>query len=206
MKIIPTRLPGVVVVEPAVHRDDRGYLTEVWNQRRFDDAGLPVRFVQDNLSSSKRGVLRGLHYQWPAAQGKLVSALQGEVYDVAVDIRADSPTFGEWVGVTLSAENKHQIYVPPGFAHGFVVLSESALVLYKCSEFYTPSDEGSVLWDDPAIGIDWPIANPTLAAKDAAAPRLADLPEDRRPTVASTAPRRLRVDRPATASAPHTGV
>lgn len=196
MKVIPTRLPGVVVVEPAVYRDDRGFLTEVWNQRRYDDAGLGVRFVQDNLSSSRRGVLRGLHYQWPAAQGKLVAVLHGEVFDVAVDIRSGSPTYRQWVGVTLSSENRHQIYIPQGFAHGFAVLSESALVLYKCTELYTPSDEGSVRWDDPAIGIDWPVADPILAAKDASAPLLADVPAERRPGLVASRPRNLRADSP----------
>jgi dTDP-4-dehydrorhamnose 3,5-epimerase len=203
MKLIETRLPGVMVIEPAVFRDDRGFLSEVWNQRRYDDAGLGVRFVQDNLSSSRRGVLRGLHYQWPAAQGKLVSVLQGEVFDVAVDIRAGSPTFGEWVGVSLSSDNKHQIYIPQGFAHGFEVLSETALVLYKCTEFYTPSDEGSILWDDPAIGIVWPIAGPILAPKDASAPRLADVPSGRLPTVMASLPRGVRVDRSSATAAPH---
>jgi dTDP-4-dehydrorhamnose 3,5-epimerase len=195
MIVKETRLPGVVVVEPAVYRDDRGFLTEVWNQRRYDDAGLGVRFVQDNLSLSRRGVLRGLHYQWPAGQGKLVSVLHGEVFDVAVDIRLGSPSYGEWVGATLSSENKHQIYIPPGFAHGFAVLSETALVLYKCTEYYTPSDEGSIRWDDPAIGIDWPIADPILATKDASAPCVADLPSDRLPSFGGGGPRTVRVDR-----------
>ena len=203
MKVIETRLPGVVVVEPAVFRDDRGFLTEVWNQSRFDATGLPLRFVQDNLSSSKSGVLRGLHYQWPAAQGKLVSVLQGEVYDVAVDIRSDSPSFGQWVGVILSSDNKHQIYIPPGFAHGFAVLSESALVLYKCTAPYTPADEGSVLWDDPAIGIEWPVKSPILAAKDASAPRLSEVSADRLPSMAADRPRGLRIDRPESMGAPH---
>ena len=203
MKVIETRLPGVVVVEPAVYRDDRGYLTEVWNQLRYQHAGLAVPFVQDNLSSSRRGVLRGLHYQWPAAQGKLVSVLQGEVFDVAVDIRVGSPTFREWVGVNLSSENRHQIYIPEGFAHGFVVLSETALVLYKCTEFYTPSDEASILWNDPALGIDWPISEPILATKDATAPRLADLPSGRVPTLTASLPKGVRADRPASLSSPH---
>jgi dTDP-4-dehydrorhamnose 3,5-epimerase len=188
MNVTETGLPGVLVVEPAVFRDDRGYLTEVWNQRRYDDAGLGARFVQDNLSSSRRGVLRGLHYQHPAAQGKLVSALVGEVFDVAVDIRPDSPTFRRWVGVTLSAENNRQIYIPPGFAHGFAVLSETAVVLYKCTEFYTPSDEGSVRWDDPALGIEWPATSPILARKDAEAPLLAEIAPDRLPTLGARTP------------------
>jgi dTDP-4-dehydrorhamnose 3,5-epimerase len=203
MKLIETRLPGVVVIEPAVYRDDRGFLSEVWNQRRYDDAGLGVRFVQDNLSSSRRGVLRGLHYQWPAAQGKLVSVLHGEVYDVAVDIRGGSSTFGEWVGVSLSSDNKHQIYIPQGFAHGFAVLSETALVLYKCTEYYTPNDEGSILWDDPAIGIVWPLDAPILAPKDAAAPRLADVPFGRLPTVSASLPRGVRADQSSTRATPH---
>jgi len=182
MNVTQTRLPGVLLIEPAVYRDDRGYLTEVWNQRRYDNAGLSASFVQDNLSSSRRGVLRGLHYQWPAAQGKLVSVLHGEVFDVAVDIRTGSPTFGQWVGATLSSENKHQIYIPEGFAHGFVVLSETALVLYKCTEIYTPSDEASIAWNDPALDISWPITEPILAAKDASAPRLSDVPIHRIPS------------------------
>ena len=194
MKVIETGLPGVVVVEPPVYRDDRGFLTEVWNRRRYDEAGLGVTFVQDNLSSSRRGVLRGLHYQWPASQGKLVTVLHGEVFDVAVDVRTGSATFGQWVGVSLSSDNKHQIFIPQGFAHGFVVLSEVALVLYKCTEFYTPSDEGSIVWDDPAIGIDWPRPDPILAPKDAGAPRLADVPSDRLPTIAGNVPRNARVD------------
>ncbi len=202
MNVTETRLPGVVVVEPAVHRDDRGFLTEVWNQRRYEDAGLDVRFVQDNLSSSRRGVLRGLHYQWPAAQGKLVSVLQGEVFDVAVDIRAGSPSYGQWVGLTLSCENKHQIYIPPGFAHGFAVLSPTALVLYKCTGYYTPSDEGSIRWDDPAIGIVWPISEPVLATKDAEAPRLADVPPGRLPTFGARKTRFTRGDRPQSQPSP----
>ncbi|HEY2157587.1 MAG TPA: dTDP-4-dehydrorhamnose 3,5-epimerase [Isosphaeraceae bacterium] len=196
MIVNETRLPGVVVIEPAVHSDDRGFLTEVWNQRRFDEAGLDVRFVQDNLSSSRRGVLRGLHYQWPAAQGKLVYVLQGEVYDVAVDIRAGSPSYGQWIGVTLSSDTKHQIYIPPGFAHGFAVLSATALVLYKCTGYYTPSDEGSIRWDDPAIAIDWPISDPVLATKDAQAPRLTDVPPERLPTFGPRKTRTVRSDRP----------
>ena len=182
MKVNETRLPGVVVVEPAVYRDDRGYLTEVWNQGRYRLAGLDMTFVQDNLSSSRKGVLRGLHFQWPAAQGKLVSVLQGEVFDVAVDIRTGSPTYGEWVGVTLSSANMHQIYIPEGFAHGFAVVSETAVVLYKCTAPYTPKDEASIIWNDPEIGIDWPFSDPILAAKDGASPRLANLAADRKPT------------------------
>ena len=183
MNVTKTRLPGVLLFEPAVYRDDRGFFTEIWHQKKYDNAGLPVGFVQDNMSSSRKGVLRGLHYQWPAAQGKLISALEGEIYDVAVDIRAGSPTFGQWFGTILSSENRHQLYIPEGFAHGFAVLSETALVLYKCTALYTPSDEASLIWNDPAIGIEWPINDPILAPKDATAPRLADIPKHRLPTM-----------------------
>jgi dTDP-4-dehydrorhamnose 3,5-epimerase len=183
MNVIETELPGVVIIEPKVFGDDRGFFLETWNGQRYEAAGMPARFVQDNLSYSRRGVLRGLHYQHPNGQGKLVSVLQGEVFDVAVDIRRGSPTFGRWVGVTLSAENKRQFFVPAGFAHGFLVTSDYALFSYKCTEYYQPKEEGSVLWNDPEIGIDWPAENttPTLAPKDAAAPRLAEIADDRLP-------------------------
>jgi dTDP-4-dehydrorhamnose 3,5-epimerase len=193
MNPIETRLPGVVIFEPRVFRDDRGEFLETWHQARYAAAGLPEAFVQDNLSVSRRGVLRGLHYQHPLAQGKLVSVLEGEVFDVAVDIRRGSPTFARWVGMTLSGENRRQLYVPPGFAHGFYVTSDRALFLYKCTAYYAPSDEGSVLWNDPDLAIDWPLgqrsvvsgqssgADPILAPKDAAAPRLAGIPGDRLP-------------------------
>lgn len=187
MKITETELPGVLVLEPRVFRDDRGYFLESWNQARYAEAGLPAAFVQDNLSYSTRGVLRGLHYQHPAAQGKLVCVLAGEVFDVAVDIRRGSPTFGRWVGVTLSAENGLQMYVPEGYAHGFLVTSESALFSYKCTRPYRPSDEGIVLWDDPDLGIAWPSAAPRLAPKDATAPRLRDIPHDRLPRLGAAA-------------------
>jgi dTDP-4-dehydrorhamnose 3,5-epimerase len=184
IKILETRLPGVLIVEPKVFRDDRGFFLESYNAARYAEAGLPASFVQDNLSLSRRGVLRGLHYQHPAAQGKLVSVLRGEVYDVAVDIRRGSPTFGRWTGAVLSAANLRQMYVPPGFAHGFLVLSDEALFSYKCTEFYRPADEGSVLWNDPDLAIDWPLggASPLLAPKDAAAPRLVDMPAGRLPS------------------------
>ena len=173
MKVLETELPGVLVVEPYVFGDERGFFLETWNQARYEDAGLPGNFVQDNLSFSSRGVLRGLHFQNPHPQGKLVHVLQGEVFDVAVDIRVGSPTFGRWVGVSLSSENKRQLWVPEGFAHGFVVTSEKALFSYKCTDFYHREAEAGVVWNDPDIGIDWPIANPTLSDKDRAAPRLA---------------------------------
>lgn len=187
MNVIETPLPGVLVVEPRVFRDDRGLLMESWSRDRYAQAGLPERFVQDNLSISRPGVLRGLHYQHPAAQGKLITVLRGAIFDVAVDLRAGAPTFGRWHGIELSAENLRQFYIPEGFAHGFAVLgSETAVVSYKCTEFYVHADEGSVLWDDPDIGIDWPIPQaPTLSTKDAAAPRLRDLPAERLPRFGS---------------------
>ena len=182
MKLIPTRIPDVVIVEPAVFGDDRGWFMESYHHGKFVAAlaelGLPAPrpFVQDNHSCSKAGVLRGLHYQLPPhPQGKLVRVVQGEVFDVAVDLRRRSPTFGRWVGERLSADNKRQLWVPPGFAHGFVVLSESAEFLYKTTDYWYPEHERSLLWNDPELGIDWPIDGaPQLAAKDAAAARLKD--------------------------------
>ncbi len=176
MKITETDLPGAVIVEPNVFGDARGFFMESWNRARYEELGLPAQFVQDNLSYSSRGVLRGLHFQNPHPQGKLVSVLKGEVFDVAVDIRAGSPTFGRWVGVTLSAENKRQFYVPEGFAHGFVVTSDVALFSYKCTAYYHPEAEHSVLWNDPDLGIDWPVEAPVLSAKDGSASRLAEIP------------------------------
>jgi dTDP-4-dehydrorhamnose 3,5-epimerase len=182
MKVIETELPGVVIVEPRVFQDPRGFFMESWNQRRYADAGLPAEFVQDNLSYSARGVLRGLHFQNPRAQGKLVHVLQGEVFDVAVDIRRGSSTFGRWTGVTLSGGNKRQFYIPEGFAHGFCVTSETALFAYKCTDFYAPEDEGTILWNDPDVGIEWPVDEPLVSEKDARGSRLSDIPADRLPT------------------------
>ena len=181
MNVVETSLPSVLIVEPDVFGDERGFFMETWNARRYEEAGLPGRFVQDNLSYSARGVLRGLHYQNPQPQGKLVSVLRGEVFDVAVDIRVGSPTFGEWTGVTLSAENKRQFYVPPDFAHGFLVTGEDALFLYKCTDYYAPEAEGIVLWNDPEIGIEWPTDAPTLSERDGKAPPLREIPEDSLP-------------------------
>jgi len=182
MNVIPTRLPGVVVLEPRVFRDHRGYFLETWNRARYAEAGFPSEFVQDNLSSSAPGVLRGLHMQFPATQAKLVSVLAGEVFDVAVDARVGSPTFGQWVGVTLSDRDHRQLFVPEGFAHGFVVTGDRpAVFAYKVDAPYTPADELTVLWNDPAIGIEWPVAEPVLAAKDAEGLRLADIPESKLP-------------------------
>jgi dTDP-4-dehydrorhamnose 3,5-epimerase len=179
MKVTPCELEGLLLIEPRVFGDPRGFLIENWHERRYQDAGLDFRFVQDNLSFSRRGTLRGLHCQNPCAQGKLVWVSQGEVFDVAVDLRAASPTFGRWAGITLSGDNKLQFFLPPGFAHGFLVLSETALFQYKCTEFYSPQHELAVRWNDPDIGIQWPITDPVLSAKDAAAPFLRDLPRDR---------------------------
>jgi dTDP-4-dehydrorhamnose 3,5-epimerase len=175
VKVTPTAIPDVVVVEPQVFGDARGYFFEAFNQRKLEAAlGRPVHCVQDNQSRSARGVLRGLHYQLPFPQGKLVRALAGEILDVAVDIRRASPTFGKWVSCVLSADNRRQLWVPEGFAHGFLVLSESAEVLYKINEAWHPEHEHCIRWDDPEIGIDWPLqgAAPAVSAKDAAGKRL----------------------------------
>jgi dTDP-4-dehydrorhamnose 3,5-epimerase len=166
MNVIETKLPGVLILEPKVFGDSRGFFMETWNKQRYEETGITGNFVQDNLSYSSYGVLRGLHFQNPNAQGKLVYVIEGEVFDVAVDIRVGSPTFGQWVGVTLSSENKRQFYVPEGFAHGFCVTSETALFAYKCTDLYNPSAEGGILWNDPDIGIEWPIVNPILSDKD----------------------------------------
>lgn len=174
MKIIQTPLPGVLVIEPRVFEDDRGFFLQSYHEKQFWDAGLRDTFVQDNHSFSKQGTLRGLHYQLKHPQGKLVRVVTGEAFDVAVDIRQGSPTFGQWFGDILSAENKRQLYVPPGFAHGFCVLSETADFLYKCTDFYTPGDEYGIRWNDPEIKIDWPIHDPVLSAKDETAPWLKD--------------------------------
>ncbi len=175
MNILRSELPGLLVVEPKVFGDARGFFMESWNSRRYQEAGIPGAFVQDNFSFSRRGTLRGLHYQNPNAQAKLVSVLQGEVYDVAVDLRRSSPKFGKWHGVRLSSENKIQFFVPAGFAHGFVVLSETALFHYKCTEYYSPQHEKTIAWNDPDLGIDWPIKEPILSAKDAKGLRLQDM-------------------------------
>lgn len=179
MRIQDTALPGALIIEPKVFGDPRGFFLETYNRDRYREAGIDLEFVQDNLSLSRQGTMRGLHFQNPNPQAKLVYVLEGEVFDVAVDVRADSPTFGVWVGVTLSAENKRQFYVPPGFAHGFCVMSETALFAYKCTDRYVPQSEGSILWCDETIGIDWPISNPLLSEKDKVAPRLKDIPRER---------------------------
>jgi len=176
LKVIHSKLKGCVIIEPDVFGDERGFFLETFQAVRYEqEAGIDLVFVQDNHSRSARGVLRGLHFQKTKPQGKLVRVVCGEVYDVAVDIRKGSATFGEWEGVILSEDNKKQFWVPPGFAHGFVVLSDTADFEYKCTDYYDPSDEGSILWSDPDLGISWPIANPVLSAKDQSAKRLVDL-------------------------------
>ena len=169
MKVQSTQIPGVLIVEPTVFGDDRGFFLESFNEREMRNIGIDAHFVQDNHSHSQRNVLRGLHYQINQSQGKLVRVVSGEVFDVAVDVRRDSPTFGKWVGVELSAENKRMFWLPPGLAHGFVVLSESADFLYKVTDYYAQEFERTILWNDPDLGIDWPLAGqPILSAKDAA--------------------------------------
>lgn len=177
MKFTETALPGVILVEPKVFGDHRGFFLETYQKQRYVEGGIRDPFVQDNHSSSKARTLRGLHAQGRRPQGKLVRAVEGEIFDVAVDIRKGSPTFGQWVGYHLSAENFHQLYVPPGYAHGFCVVTETAQVEYKCTDLYDASDEIGVLWNDPEIGIEWPIDDPLLSEKDAVAPRLSELAE-----------------------------
>jgi dTDP-4-dehydrorhamnose 3,5-epimerase len=180
MNVIETRLPGVLVLEPRVLRDERGCFAEMWHRDRYAALGIPDAFAQDNISLSRRRVLRGLHFQVePRTQGKLVSVLQGEVWDVAVDLRSGSSTFGEWVGVELAGENLRQMWIPAGFAHGFVVTGESALFSYRCTEVYSPGHERGLRWNDPEIGIEWPVQDPIVSRKDTEAPLLgsfADVP------------------------------
>lgn len=182
MKVIETKIPGVLILEPKIFGDERGFFMETYRCEGYAGLGIPVGLVQDNLSYSRHGVLRGLHVQHPYAQGKLVQVFAGEVFDVAVDIRLGSPTYGQWVGELLSGENKRQFWVPPGFAHGFYVTGEDALFAYKCSDYYHPETELSVRWDDPEIGIEWPLDGPPeLSPKDSDALRLKDVPVERLP-------------------------
>ncbi len=169
MEVIQTPLAGVLLIKPKVFGDSRGFFLETWQKERYVAAGIEYDFVQDNHSCSSHGILRGLHFQKTKPQGKLVSVSVGSVYDMVVDIRKGSPTYGKWYGVTLSAENHHQLWIPPGFAHGFVVLSEQAHFHYKVTDYYDPSDEGVIAWNSPSLNIHWPITNPTLSEKDAAA-------------------------------------
>jgi dTDP-4-dehydrorhamnose 3,5-epimerase len=172
LNIRETSLPGVLIIEPKVFGDDRGFFMETYRVNAFHDAGIDEVFVQDNHSRSARGVLRGLHYQHPNAQGKLVRCTRGALFDVAVDIRSGAPTFGRWFGMELTEANKLMLWIPPGFAHGFCALEEGSDLVYKCTTLYDPAADRTILWNDPDIGIDWPIASPLLSAKDAAAPRL----------------------------------
>ena len=175
MQVVPTKLPGVVIIEPDVHRDDRGFLVEAFHADRYRRHGIAGPFVQDNQSRSAGGTLRGLHMQGRRPQGKLIRVVEGVIFDVAVDVRRGSPTFGRWVGVTLSAENFRQCYVPAGFAHGFCVVGETAQVIYKCTDVYDASSEIGIAWNDPSLAIDWPIREPLLSQRDAANPILADV-------------------------------
>ena len=182
MNVIETAIPGVLILEPKVFGDERGYFMETYRTNCYAEIGIPAPFVQDNLSYSRRGVLRGLHVQHPHAQGKLVQVMDGEVFDVAVDIRRGSPTFGRWVGATLSGENRRQFWIPPGFAHGFLVTGDSALFIYKNTDYYSPETELSLRWDDPEIAIDWPLeGTPELSAKDSVALCLNEITPERLP-------------------------
>ncbi|NOJ77030.1 dTDP-4-dehydrorhamnose 3,5-epimerase [Myxococcus xanthus] len=176
MKVTPLEIPDVLLLEPKVFGDDRGFFMEMFHAARYAAAGIPGPFVQDNYSRSAKGTLRGLHFQEPQAQGKLVQVLAGAVYDVAVDVRRGSSTFGQWVAVELSSDNRRQLWVPPGFAHGFCVVSDSADFHYKCTALYAPETERSVVWNDPDLAIPWPVSEPRLSPKDAQAPRLRDAP------------------------------
>ena len=181
MQIESTPLEGVLIVSPDIYRDRRGYFMETHHRKKYAGIGIDVDFVQDNLSYSVRHTLRGLHFQVTRPQAKLVAVLSGEIYDVAVDIRPDSPRFGRWIGVRLSAEDGRQLFIPKGFAHAFCVLSLRARVLYKCSDFYAPADEGGILWSDPELGIDWPTPSPIVSEKDRSFPTLAQLNRDQLP-------------------------
>lgn len=185
MRVIETNLPGVLIIEPKVFGDGRGFFLETFQAVRYTRHGIPgdgLRFVQDNHSRSRRGVLRGLHFQLNRPQGKLVSVVTGRVFDVAADVNPDSPTFGQWVGVELSEDNHRQMWIPPGYAHGFCVLSRAADFQYKCTEFYDPGSEGGVAWNDPRLAIEWPISKPLLSEKDQSLPNLSDVPRERLPS------------------------
>jgi len=186
MNVVPTGLEGVIIFQPKVFADDRGYFLETWSGRRYEEAGIRETFCQDNVSFSHRQVLRGLHFQHPRGQGKLVGVVSGEVFDVAVDIRRGSPTFGRYVGVVLSEDNHKQLYIPPGFAHGFCVLSDTARFAYKCTEYYDAATDAGIVYNDPDIAIDWPIDRPLLSQKDRQLPRLRDIPPERLPHYENT--------------------
>jgi len=179
VKVIQTGLAGLVIIEPKVHGDQRGFFKEFWKQSSFRQAGIAEHFVQSNVSRSGAGVIRGLHYQYPRPQGKLITVLEGKIFDVAVDIRIDSPTYRHWAGVELSATNHRQLYIPEGFAHGFCVLGESALMSYLCTQEFDAETDAAIAWNDPDIAIEWPVEPESLSARDSAAPRLRDIaPED----------------------------
>lgn len=183
MKIIPTEIPDVLIIEPDVFNDSRGCFMETYNKERYSEVGINDIFVQDNLSFSSRNVLRGMHFQIKYPQTKLLQVISGEIFDAAIDLRPESETYGQWVGMLLSDENNRQAYIPRGFAHGFCVLSDTARVSYKCSDIYRPGDEGGILWSDPDIGIKWPAANPVVSEKDSKLPILSDCPSNCLPVV-----------------------
>lgn len=185
MDVVETALPGVKLIKPRIFGDGRGTFLETWQQERYAAQGLPHTFVQDNVAFSRKGVLRGLHYQWPEPQGKLTMVLYGDVFDVAVDIRIGSPTFASWVGERLSGENGHQLWIPEGFAHGYLVLSDVAVFAYKCTRAYIPGAQRGIRWDDPAIGIEWPAQGLTLSSRDASAPFLMHVLPEALPSVLS---------------------
>ena len=188
MKIIETSLPGVILLEPKRHGDSRGFFLETYRENAFKEAGINGPFVQDNHSRSKRGILRGLHYQLTQPQGKLVRVASGAVFDVALDVRNGSPTFGQWFGATLDEDNMRMMYIPPGFAHGFLVLSEIADFIYKCTDYYHPHSEQGILWNDPDLGVKWPITDVQLSEKDVNNPILKEQPEELLPHFAETKP------------------
>ena len=182
MKIITTPIEGILIIEPKTFKDKRGFFMETYNQDRYNAFGINATFVQDNLSYSLKNTLRGLHFQNKYPQAKLIQVISGEIFDVAVDLRPGSSTFGKWTGVNLSDENRRQMFIPEGFAHGFCVLSEFALFYYKCSDFYQPDDEGGILWSDPDIGIDWPVENPIISEKDKQNHKLSGLTVEQLPS------------------------
>ena len=181
MKVIKTELADIKIFEPTVFSDSRGCFLETWQKKNYETAGIELSFVQDNVSVSRKNVLRCLHYQYPHSQGKLVQVLAGEVLDIAVDIRLGSPTFGKWVSVELSETNHRQLYIPSGFAHGFCVISDKAIFSYKCTNYYNPASEGGIIWNDPDLNISWPVDKPELSAKDSKHPKLANITADRLP-------------------------
>ncbi len=181
MNVKETKLPGVLVLEPNVFSDERGFFLETWQSKRYEKIGIRGPFVQDNISSSKKDVLRGLHYQYPQSQGKLLQVLSGQVVDVAVDIRVGSPTFGQWVSAVLSDANHKQMYIPPDFAHGYCVTSETAVFSYKCTDFYNPTTEHGIIWNDPDLNIEWPIKEPVISAKDINYSRLKEIAPEKLP-------------------------